>query len=202
MSESRSESGMTLVEMMVTMSLLGIVATIFLSIMVSVQAGVQRQTDRSNDNDQVRLAVQQLDKEIRSGNVLYDPGAETAPFVPFYSLRVYTQANADVRTPGNRCVQWRITSGQLQRRDWSTADPAGTVSGWRVVAENVVNVELGVPAFVLDSDPAKGGRIVDVTIATQTNENSGNPVRVSASVSGRNTSYGYPLNVCAVVPPV
>jgi prepilin-type N-terminal cleavage/methylation domain-containing protein len=191
---------MTLVEMMVTMALLGIIATMFLSIMVSVQSGVQAEMDRSNDNDQVRLAVQQLDKEIRSGNVLYDPAAETAPFVPYYSLRVYTQANADVRTPGNRCVQWRITGGELQRRDWSTGDPSGSVSAWRVVAENVVNVELGVPAFVLDADPAKGGRIVDVTIATQTDEDSGNPVRVSASISGRNTSYGYPTNVCAVVP--
>ncbi|MEX2458029.1 MAG: type II secretion system protein [Actinomycetota bacterium] len=200
MSERRAEAGMTLVEMMVTMSLLGIVATMFLSIMVSVQAGVERQMDRSHDNDQVRLAVQQLDKEIRSGNVLYDPAAETAPFAPHYSLRVYTQANADVRTPGNRCVQWRITDGELQRRDWSTADPSGTVSGWRVVAENVVNVELGVPAFVLDSDPTKGGRIVDVTIATQTDGDSGNPVSVAASISGRNTSYGYPLSVCAVVP--
>jgi type II secretory pathway pseudopilin PulG len=191
---------MTLVELLVTTSLLGVVSVIFLSIMASVQSGVQMETDRSNDNDQARLAVQQLDREVRSGNVLYDPGAEPAPFTPYYSLRVYTQSNANIRTPGNRCVQWRIQEGELQRRDWDGLNPAATVSGWRVVAENLVNVDLGIPAFVLDSDPLKGSRIVNVTIVTQTDPDSGNPVRISASLTGRNTSYGYPVNVCGTIP--
>jgi hypothetical protein len=191
---------MTLLELMVTASLLGMVSVMFLSIMASVQSGVQKETDRSNDNDQARLAVQQLDREIRSGNVLYDPAAETAPFSPYYSLRVYTQANANIRVPGNRCVQWRILDGELLRRDWDAVNPAATASAWRVVAENVVNQDLGVPAFVLDGDPLKGGRIVNVTIVTQTNERSGNPVRISVSLTGRNTSYGYPVNICGTIP--
>jgi prepilin-type N-terminal cleavage/methylation domain-containing protein len=199
--ERTDEAGMTLVEMLVTMSLLAIVTTMFLSIMASVQSGVERQADRSNDNDQARLAVQELDREIRSGNVLYDPAAEAPPFEPGYSLRVYTQTNATTRTPANRCVQWRISGGELQRRDWATANPTGTVSAWRVVAENLVNHELAVPAFVLDTDPTKGGRIVNVTIVAQSDADSGNPVRISAAISGRNTSYGYPMNVCAVIPP-
>ncbi|MCA1727149.1 MAG: hypothetical protein LC722_05720 [Actinobacteria bacterium] len=187
--------------MLITISLLAVVSVIFLSIMGSVQQGIGRQTDRSNDNDQARLAIQELDREIRSGNVLYDPGAETAPFTPYYTLRIYTQTNANTRTPGNRCVQWRITSSQLQRRDWSTTNPVGTVSGWRVIADDVVNVAQGVRPFVLDTDPSKGGRIVNVTIVTQSSARSGSPVRISASVSGRNTSYGYPTTVCATVPP-
>ncbi len=196
----RSESGMTLLELMVTTSLLGIVSVMFLSIMTSVQSGVHKETDRSNDNDQARLAVQQLDREIRSGNVLYDPASEPAPFTPYYSLRVYTQANANIRTPGNRCVQWRILDGELLRRDWDGVNPAATVSPWRVVADSLVNQDLGVPAFVLDADPQKGGRIVNVTIVTQTDADSGNPVRLSVSLTGRNTSYGYPVNVCGTIP--
>jgi type II secretory pathway component PulJ len=197
---ARSEEGTTLLEMMVTISLLSVVSLLFLSIMASVQQGIERQTDRSNDNDQARLAIQELDREIRSGNVLYDPGTEPAPFVPGYSLRVYTQTNANTRTPGNRCVQWRISGTELQRRDWATTSPSSTVSAWRVVAEDIVNVSQGVPAFVLEADPTKGSRIVNLTIVTQTSSRSGSPVRIAASVTGRNTQYGYPTSVCASIP--
>jgi type II secretory pathway pseudopilin PulG len=192
---------MTLVELLVTMSLLLVVGAMFMTILASVQKGVVRQSDRSNDNDQARLAVQELDREIRSGNVLYDPAAEPAPFVAGYSLRVYTQTNASTRTPGNQCVQWRITGTQLQRRAWAMTDPAGTVSAWRIVAENVVNVSQNVPAFVLDPDTSKGGRIVNVAIVTQTKASSGKPVRISAAITGRNTQYGYPNSVCNTIPP-
>lgn len=199
-SRLREEHGTTLLEMLVTITLLAVVSTIFLSIMASVQKGVERQADRSNDNDQARLAMQSLDRELRSGNVLYDPALETAPFVPNYSLRIYTQANANIRNPGNRCVQWRINGTQLQRRDWTMTDPAGSVSAWRVIAENVVNVSAGVPAFVLDPDASKGGRIVNVTFLTQSSTSSGSPVRITAAISGRNTQFGYPTNVCGAVP--
>ncbi len=196
------EAGTSLLELLITITLLSVVSLIFLSIMVSVQQGVERELDRSNDNDQARLAIEELDRELRSGNVLYDPASEPAPFAPNYSLRVYTQTNANTRNPGNRCVQWRIQDEELQRRDWASTNPAGTASGWRVVAENVVNVALATPAFVLDTDPSKGGRLINVTIVTQTSGRSGNPVRIEASIGGRNTSYGYPVNVCGTIPPV
>jgi hypothetical protein len=197
------ESGMTLVEAAMASSMLLVVMGILFSILTSVHGGLDKQTDRTNDNAQARLAMQQLDREIRSGNVLYDPASEGSPFIPYYSLRVYTQSNANIRNPGNRCVQWRIVDQQLQRRDWATGDPAGSVSGWRIVAENIVNRDLDtpVPAFVLDADPNKGGRIVDITIVVQTDADSGSPIQIQASISGRNTTYGYPLNVCATIPP-
>ena len=201
---------MTLVEMMVTTSLIGIVSLMFLTVLASVQSGIEKQTDRSNDNDQARLAVQQLDKEIRSGNVLYNP-ANTAYLPagtsPGMGLTIYTQTYANIRNPGNRCVQWRILDEELQRRDWSTGDPNGSATSWRIIAENVVNVTLPaaeggpVAAFVLDSDPSKGSRIVNVEIVTRTDSDSGNPIRLEASISGRNTSYGYPLSVCSTIPP-
>jgi prepilin-type N-terminal cleavage/methylation domain-containing protein len=205
-----SERGMTLLETLISTALLGIVVTIFLNVLVTVQSGLGRQTDRSQDNDQARLAVENLDREIRSGNLLYDPALEddTAPagsdIAEGMSLRIYTQSNANTRDPGNRCVQWRITSGdQLQRRDWSINwQTDGIVSGWRVVAENVVNRSLSppVPAFALDADPEKGGRIVVITVVTNTNAESGLPVRITQSVTGRNTQYGYPIQICADIP--
>ena len=100
---------MTLVELLVAMSILGIVLLVFTSVLASVQRGVVRQDSLSQTLDSARLAIQQLDRELRSGNVLYDPALENAPVgtpgriasctgcLPGYTLRVYTQTNADTR---------------------------------------------------------------------------------------------------------
>ncbi|HJP65022.1 MAG TPA: hypothetical protein VKA30_01810 [Actinomycetota bacterium] len=196
---AHSEAGMSLAELMVGMLILGIIVPVLLTTLVSVQTRVGREQDRSLTNDQARLAVEELDREIRSGNLLYDPASETPPFM---TLRIYTQTNATTRDPGNRCVQWRLQNGQLQRRDWSiTWRTDGKVSSWRLVADHIVNQEVSptVPAFVLDSNAA--GRSVNVTLVVNQKASSGSNVRVETTVSGRNTQFGYPVNVCTDVPP-
>src|SRR5712691_4509432 len=60
----RDESGMTLVELMVSTAMLGVVLSIFFGVLVSVQTGLVRQTDRSRSNDQARLAVEEIDREV------------------------------------------------------------------------------------------------------------------------------------------
>ncbi|MCA1727145.1 MAG: prepilin-type N-terminal cleavage/methylation domain-containing protein [Actinobacteria bacterium] len=205
----RREDGMTLAELLVTMMLMGIVAAMFSSILASVQGGIGRETDRSNDNDQVRLAIQQLDKDIRSGNLLYNPGVETDPY---YSMRLYTQSFAELHTPPQRCIQWKLVGTDLQRRQWGvnwTSDPVHAPTPWRTVATDVVNRTVpasengGNPTYLfrLDPDLAKGSRTLIIQVLTQTSEESGNWVKVEASITGRNTSYGYPVNVCATLPP-
>jgi len=206
---------MTLLELMMVLLILGIVLVILGTVMSGVQRAVGRQSDRSQSNDQARLAVQELDKEIRSGNVLYDPSLAGKAWsddaansiYPGMSLLVYTQTNAVTRNPGNRCVQWRINNGVLQRRDWSTQwQFDGKVSGFRNIADHIVNqpnppLPPTTPAFQLDPDPNKGGRTIVVTILVNQNAKSGQTVRIQESVSGRNTEYGYPSNICATIPP-
>ena len=206
---------MTLLELMMVLLILGIVLVILGTVMSGVQRAVGRQSDRSQSNDQARLAVQELDKEIRSGNVLYDPSLAGKAWsddaansiYPGMSLLVYTQTNAVTRNPGNRCVQWRIAAGQLQRRDWTTTwQTDGIVSGWRLIADHIVNqpsppTPPSPPAFALDPDPNKGGRTIVVTFLVNQNAASGSNVKIQASISGRNTEYGYPSNVCSTLPP-
>jgi prepilin-type N-terminal cleavage/methylation domain-containing protein len=199
-----AEQGMTLIELIMTVALLSVVIAIFLSVLVSVQNTVARQERRSRANERVRLAVQQLDREVRSGNVFRDPAAE--PDDPAHGrvaggmgLRIYTQANADTRG-GSRCVQWRITDGKLQSRDWTVSwRTDGQVSGWRVVADGIVNPS-GTPAFELDSSPNFGGRILNLTFVVNPGAGDSNVV-VQASITGRNTQYGYPVSVCDDIPP-
>jgi prepilin-type N-terminal cleavage/methylation domain-containing protein len=206
----RGESGMTLPEVLVAAVVMAIAATIFLAVMDSVQRGLAKQIDRSISNDQARLAVQQLDREIRSGNVLYDPATEndaTNGIYPGMSLRIYTQTNANTNSPGFRCVQWRINNDELQRRYWAVnwrENPSGLVSTFRTFADHIVNrsVNPQVTAFSLDtSQSAYGTRLVKISIVANQNSASGRNVVVNDSVEGRNTTFGYPNNACSDIPP-
>ncbi len=202
---SQSEQGMTLTELLVSMALMGVVATMFVSVLMSIQQGVTRQQHRSEMNDQARLAVEQMDREIRSGNFLYDPATETSAACggyvcdPNYSLRVYTQANAPTRTPPNQCVQWLIQDRKLLRRAWASG--AGTsLSGWRVVATGIVNRDVipAVPAFTLD--PTVGGKVLEITLLV--NSRLGMPdaprtIRINTSLAIRNSATGDP---CSPIP--
>jgi type II secretory pathway pseudopilin PulG len=201
---------MTLIELLVSMTVVAVVLTMAMVVVAGMQKIYERESDRSGTNDQVRLAVEELDREIRSGNVLYDPAAESDPghdVVPGMSLRIYTQSNANSR-PGFRCVQWRITSGgELQNRTWWTSwrdSPDALVADWRIVADHVVNRSNSpqVMAFTLDtSDASYGSRLVKIVFVVNEDAKSGQDLRVTSSVEGRNTTFGYPNNACADIPP-
>lgn len=194
------QEGMSLVEVMTSVAMLLIVLVTFLTVLMSVNNGVQIQQERSIANDMARTAIERLDREVRSGNVLYNPATEA---LPYYSFRVYTQANFPTRTE-MQCVQWQVTTeNQLLRRSWPQGDP-GEVTEWTVVADEIVNrsVSPNVPVFVRDPDVLKGGRTIDVTFMVDVDpaDAKQRTVRIETSLTGRNTSYGYPEDACSPVP--
>jgi prepilin-type N-terminal cleavage/methylation domain-containing protein len=213
----RGEQGMTLIEVLIGMSIMSLVLVVFTSLLPTVQNSVNRQDSMSQTLDQTRAALEQLDREMRSGNVLYDPALENAAAgvtgritsctgcLPGYTLRVYTQTNANTRavsgSNGFRCVLWKIENQQIMTQWWPPLDP-DRVSGWRVVATGIVNRDLSLPAFSLDPDPLKLGRTLNVLYAANSNlaHLPQQTVKVQASLTGRNTSYGYPANVCLETP--
>ena len=78
------------------------------------------------------------------------------------------------------------------------------MAGWRVVADHVVNRTDSPPvtAFSLDtSDASYGSRLVKIVIVVNENPAHEQDVRVESSVEGRNTTFGYPNNACADIPP-
>jgi hypothetical protein len=158
---------------------------------------------RTRLNDQARLALADLDRQVRSGNLLYDPDDETGTVEPFdvaasgYMFRVYTQTKFHV-TDEPRCALWLIDDQQrLLYRYWPVQEP-DDASDWRVVAEHIVNREVGVPAFVLDTS----GRTITASLQANTDiEHDPSATQLfSESLTGRNTSFGYPNNVCADLP--
>lgn len=194
------QRGSSMVEVLLTLVVLGTVISMVLGGVTSLQGVVAGAAGRSAQNDEARLALQQIDREIRSGNVFYDPALESDPVndvVPSMALRVYTQANATTRTPGSRCAQWRISDDLLQTREWAPNDFAATVTPWRTVAEGIVNrtAEPPVPAFA-KSAPSGYGALVRISLVVDGGD--GEPTEIVDSVTGRNTQGNYSSNVCDV----
>jgi prepilin-type N-terminal cleavage/methylation domain-containing protein len=196
------ERGVTLVELVVAMAILSIVMLVLTTTLSSIQRAVVEEDVRMRLNDQARLAVQSIDRLVRSGNILYDPVDESGndPYsvtATGYMFRIYTQAEQSAAQSA-RCAVWLLNDQQqLLYRTWPILEPENA-STWRIVAESVVNRDLNDPAFTLDA----AGRTISVNFyvnpdlahrpqATQV---------VSASLTGRNTSFGYPVQLCSELP--
>ena len=194
---------MTLTELLVTMAIMGIVMVIFSTILISVQNIEASEENRSQSNDQARLAVESIDREMRSGNLFYDPATEPIlAGLPSssvgYAFRVYTQALSDSVTPtGARCVQWRLINQLLQTRSWTTTwQTDGLVSTWRTVADHVVNTGTAQAPFALDSNSNAFLQVLDVNILVNNSPGHQSNVQLTDTVTGRNTNQGFPHSEC------
>ena len=193
---------MSLVELVVAMAILSIVMLVFTTTLSSIQRAVVEEDVRMRLNDQARLAMQSIDRLVRSGNILYDPVDESGndPFdgaATGYMFRIYTQAEQSAAQDA-RCALWMVNDEQeLIYRTWPILAPEDA-SNWQIVAEGIVNRDLNQPAFTLDS----AGRTIAVHF--HVNPDLANRPQatqmVEASLTGRNTSFGYPVQLCETLP--
>src|SRR3954452_1128564 len=200
------ESGVTLDEMLMEMVLLTFVVARVVGALVNIMRDSRRIQDRTDAVDQSRLALAQIDRQVRSGNVLYNPAADpdataaamNIPASKIWQMRIYTQANGM-----ERCVQWQVTAGILRTRSWTPRwQSDGIVSEWKTVARGIANTSAQSP-FALRANGtsgAFGARLLDISLYTQTSTKGGTPVLVQDSLAGRNTVYGYDVGTCAPVP--
>jgi prepilin-type N-terminal cleavage/methylation domain-containing protein len=199
-----AEDGFTLGEMVVATAILSIVLLVFTTTLATIQRSVGEQQIRSINNDNVRLALENLDRLVRSGNVLIDPSVVNtdckATGSAYQCLLAYSQANGTTALPA-RCIQWRVAGTTLETRWWEPGDKATTTTAWREVATGIQNLQTTpvTETFRLDPDPLKQGRSVEVLfiVGTGTGGVDGPVARVEASLTARNTSYGYLSDACA-----
>jgi type II secretory pathway pseudopilin PulG len=206
LARAHRQDGITLAELLVSMSILTIVMTVFLSTLASMQRATVDQQVRSDLNDQARLALMSIDRQVRSGNLLYDPDLEDDPLgrmsggspATGYLFRVYTQARVGGSSE-SRCVLWLVDDQRrLLTRYWDQDEDPDTATEWRVAAEGVVNFDEDASPFLLDTE----GRTVQVTLAVNPDvENRPAATQwFEVSLTGRNTSFGYPSSVCSELP--
>lgn len=154
-----SDSGLTLIEMLVALSLLVVALAMFSgSLWVSHRAQLA-DTEYSVQNDSMNLAFQALDRQIRSG---YVAGVDSGPTGADQAVRIYTEAQGEPQ-----CVMWVLASPVSGRPQalyvtswWPARTPpttapvsfdASTTGVWRTVVEGVWNKLLNKQGFSLVS---------------------------------------------------
>lgn len=215
-----ADGGWTLVELMVAMTIFLALIAIVTTVMVEVSYQTKDNLSRTRAVDNAELGLRQIDRQVRSGNVISDPASETVAssgVAPYYSLRVYTQTDGVYQ-----CVQWRVTYaagssyGDLEYRSWEPAwQSTGNVEDWRIVSRDIIkpsgstviaNDPSTWPPFYVDAtSPAEASstaQTIRVTLRVKDPEQraSSKPATVSSVLTGRNTIYGYPADVCGSVP--
>lgn len=200
-----------MVELAVTLAGLAVVGLMAVQAHVQLARGTAEVVQSAEATAAARMAIDNLERQIRSGNVLLTSTsgpAETGCVALGASgaacLRVYTQLNGRPR-----CAEWRLTAdpstpgtGWLRSRSYSpswTTD--GDVSGWQLATRGLVVPDAANPPFQIRAGSAYGARLLDVRIAVADSGRDGRTTTVTTALNGRNTTYGYNPSVCADGPP-
>lgn len=217
-SERRGEDkGFTLVELLVSMSIFAILMALIFSLFITMLNQATDNLARTRSVEQARLGIAQIDRQVRSGNVISDPASNDPADsgVPSnYSLRVYTQEGGD-----DKCAQWRVIFdaptdkfGRLEFREWKAGDPS-TSTEWYSVASNVQRPTNSVfamddpttyPPFWVDPGAKSRAQNVHITLRMGDPESDpdAKPASVTSVVTGRNTVFGYSPDFCKDIPPL
>ncbi|MDP9181277.1 MAG: prepilin-type N-terminal cleavage/methylation domain-containing protein [Actinomycetota bacterium] len=205
-----AESGFTLIELLVTMIVFGLAMTMVTKAVSKVEHFAGDAQGSADANGEVRLALDDIDRQVRSGNVLYSPANETTPSSCSASgtdagtcMRVYTQANGV-----QRCVQWQVladpskpTTSIIRSRSWSpTWQTDGITTEWATKARGLLLTPSTVPFTLQGAVTSSSSRYLSVRFEAKDPRRPGAVVLTSA-LSGRNTNYGYDAGLCSPVPP-
>jgi type II secretory pathway pseudopilin PulG len=214
---AEGEQGTTLVELIVAMSIFSFVVVLTLSALVGVQKETQRVMQREDAITQLRQGMAQIDRQVRSGNVLYSPRNEVGVTTGCSSsatepagdcMRIHTYGTGNAL---QKCVQWQLQpdasrpgTSRLMTRSWTPPwQVGGTRPPFRTVATGLLNRQIdGEWPFRLEAASATSQRVLKLSLLTSPKDTSARAVALESSISGRNTHYGRDANICTPVPPV
>jgi prepilin-type N-terminal cleavage/methylation domain-containing protein len=205
------ESGLTLPELLVVMLVFGLVAALATQATVMLASSVRSTQGTANATAQVRFALSSIERQVRSGDVLFSPAGEAGTgscqaygTTAGSCMRVYTHANGS-----GTCVQWQVipdstdpSSAVMRTRTFSPAwQTDGTIQAWQVVARGLQLPSATAPPFTLQGGSTPfAARLLDVTVTAPDTGQNGRLVSLTSSVAGRNTTYGYDTSLCFPAP--
>lgn len=202
-----ADEGVSLLELLIVMMIFSVLLAVVFGVLIIATRDARDNTARNQQVAQVRLGLMQLDRQVRSGNVISDPAAEsvsTSGVPTNYALRVFTQTDGVYH-----CVQWRVRfptggTGLLEERSWTPLwASTGEVTSWRVVARDLVPPTGTAPPPFQRVTAAGGSKAQSIQVSLQVRSagSQGKPSTLTSVLTGRNTVYGYPADECASIPP-
>lgn len=148
----RRDSGMSLVELVVTMSIMGIFLAIFTGAMLSMYNSTNKVQGVTDTSSQLSTAMSRLDSSVRYAAAISPPvtGTDGNAYVAWQST--YTGATV--------CTQLRVnaSASQLQQRTWTVSGASATgLTSWTPLASQIVA-----------KDPSTGAALVPFTFIAAT----------------------------------
>lgn len=191
-----ADNGVTLTELMVAVFLLAVVSAVFLPTMISGMNATDQITNVARSNDDGRLALQRIDREVRAAEIICSPAPGDPPGD---TLRFLTKAyTAATTADGTRDITYALHNNSLDK----STDGGAT---WSPVIQGVVNATVideeynvresrapgtvGVPLFTNDQDAGypSYGKVITIRLwIDESPTDQISPVLLTTELSGRN----------------
>ena len=180
----RGDDGVTLVELLVVVVITGIVLPLAFAVLLSVQRQTKSTLQFSDDVGQARLAMQSIDRQVRSADA---PLTVTpSPSGPVLGL-LTTAEPAHLGNPW--CVQFTVSGGKLLTRSFSPTGPPPTTWPSGSLARGLT----ATAPFTLDpASPAQVRVRFDVIDA-------GRSTRIESQLTARNLAGSGGTAMCALL---
>jgi prepilin-type N-terminal cleavage/methylation domain-containing protein len=205
---STAADGFTLIELMVSILLMGVISTAFIAATNSVFKGIHKEQGVVDATDGNRRALTVFDKQVRYASAINTPGTGTdGDFYLEYLWTKTSTTSVDVAT----CTQWRLdpVTDVLQWRSWTSGITPTTRPTFVTVDTGVVNDPVASPPFVLAplvtlSQPAAAAPVIlqfqELRVTLIAKRDQGNVTNVS-TFTAQNSAGSAPLTtpVCQEV---
>jgi type II secretory pathway component PulJ len=138
------DDGITLVELMVSMTVMAVFMAVFTGSMVEIYRSQNKNEASTAAMAQINNAFLKLDKEIRYASAVSTEGtASGSRYIEFLTISPTSGAKS--------CTELRYspTSQLLQQRTWAQSSGTPSPSAWALLASNVISIH---PFTYLSSD--------------------------------------------------
>jgi type II secretory pathway pseudopilin PulG len=192
----RDDRGMVLAELAVVMLISGIVAVLAARFVISFSTDAGAATTTAGQVDSVRLALDGLERQVRSGDALFiEPPDGTCAVYGSGGNCVRVTTEVDGTTS---CAQYQLVldpagngSYRLRTRVYSpTWASGGAVGAWRQVANGLAPPTTAAPPFSLAQQSGGGSQVLTVQFAAPAATNGSAPINLVATFAPRNALYG------------
>jgi prepilin-type N-terminal cleavage/methylation domain-containing protein len=103
----RSEAGMTLVELLVTMVLLGIVGTLVTAAVVNAATGLTHTDDENKGLQDAKVILERMGRDARQARGLVCDGDPADPNCE-YHLQLWVDSNSDYVQQDSEIITWKL----------------------------------------------------------------------------------------------